>query len=115
MVAFFSKGCDSREMFSDLKIAEESCFEKNLNKFNVLSVDLGAAFNTVENRNDVLKYLRKEFLEDFRKEFPSIGFSDEDSIAKMILRVYAETKTQFIIIIDEYDTLIRERQNESLL
>ena len=115
MVAFFSKGCDSREMFSNLKIAKEQCFEKNLNKFNVIAVDLGAAFNTVENRNDVLKYLRKEFLEDFRKEFPDIEFSDEDGVAKMILRVYNETKMQFVIIIDEYDTLIRERRSEALL
>ena len=115
MVAFFSKGCDSREMFSNLKIAHDPCFEENLNKFNVIAVDLGAVFNTVENRIDVLKNLRKEFLEDFRNEFQDIEFSDEDSIAKMIMRVYAVTKIQFIIIIDEYDTLIRERQSESLL
>ena len=115
MVAFFSKGCDSREMFSDMKIAEEPCFEENLNKFNVIAVDLGAAFNTVENRNDVLKYLRNRFIEDFRDEFPDIEFSDEDSIADLITKVYKHTKTQFIIIIDEYDTLIRERQSESLL
>ena len=134
MVAYFSKGCDSKEIFSNLKIAnppaekkktgakntvkkpeEKFDFKENLNKFNVIAVDLGAAYNTVENRNDVLKYLRKEFLEDFRKEFPSIEFSDEDSVAKMIQRVYTKTKEQFIIIIDEYDTLIRERQSDTLL
>ena len=134
MVAYFSKGCDSLDMFSNLKIAnppaekkkrgtkntarkpeEKFDFRENLNKFNVIAVDLGAAYNTVENRKDVLKYLRKEFLEDFRKEFPSIEFSDEDSIAKMIQRVYTKTKEQFIVIIDEYDTLIRERQSDTLL
>ena len=115
MVAYFSKGCDSREMFSNLKIAKEPCFEENLNKFNVLSVDFGAVFNTVENRNDVLKYLRNRLVEDFRKEFSSIEIRDNDTVADMIQRVYAETKTQFIIIIDEYDTLIRERRSETLL
>ena len=115
MVAYFSKGCDSREMFSNLKIAAEPCFEQNLNKFNVLAIDLGAAYNTVENRNDVLKYLRNKFIEDFREEFPDIGFSGEDSVADLITKVYKHTKTQFIIIIDEYDTLIRERQSEALL
>ncbi|MBO4700111.1 AAA family ATPase, partial [bacterium] len=45
MVAYFSKGCDSREMFSNLKIALEPCFEQNLNKFNVMAIDLGALYN----------------------------------------------------------------------
>ena len=115
MKAYFSKGCDSKEMFSNLKIAQESCFEENLNKFNVLSFDLGAVFNTAENRKDVLKYLRNKLLEDFIDEFPNIEFSNEDSVADLIIKVYKYSKTQFIIIIDEYDTLVRERQSESLL
>ena len=115
MVAYFSKGCDSKALFSNLKISEEPCFEENLNKFNVIAIDLGAIYNAAENRNDVLKNLRKDLLEDFCNEFSDIEFSDEDSVAKMIQRVNTKTKEKFIIIIDEYDTLIRERVSDSLL
>ena len=31
--AYFSKGCNSRELFKDLKIARNPCFEKYLNKY----------------------------------------------------------------------------------
>ena len=115
MVAYFSKGCDSREMFSGLKIAQAPCFEDNLNKFNVIAVDLGAIYNAAANRNDVLKNLKTRLLKDFRKEFPNIDFDDQVSISEMIQQAYDETKTQFIIIIDEYDTFIRERQSEALV
>lgn len=115
MVAYFSKGCDSREMFSDLKIAQAPCFENNLNKFNVIAIDLGALYNAAANRNDVLKNLKTRLFKDFGKEFPNIDFDDQISIAEMIQQAYDETKTQFIIIIDEYDTFIRERQSEVLL
>ena len=115
MKAYFSKGCDSREIFSKLKIAKDPCFEENLNKFNVLSLDMGFFYNNSEDKNDVLENLRKELLEDFRKEFQAIEFKEDDSLAKMILRVYDETNTRFVIIIDEYDTLIREKVTDDIV
>ena len=45
MVAYFSKGCDSKKLFSKLKIAKKPNFEKNLNKFNVLAIDFGARYS----------------------------------------------------------------------
>ena len=115
MVAYFSKGCDSRKMFSELKIAQSPCFEENLNKFNVIAIDLGAIYNAAEDRDEVLKNLKAYLLKDFRKEFPNVDFDDQVSAAEMIRQAYDETKTQFIIIIDEYDTFIRERQSETLI
>ncbi|MBO4698670.1 AAA family ATPase [bacterium] len=115
MVAYFSKGCDSREMFSKLKIAKEPCFEENLNKFNLLSIDMGFFYNNSEDKNDVLKNLRIHLLRDFRKEFPNIEFDDQASIAEMIQQTYDETNTQFVVIIDEYDTLIREKVSDEMV
>ena len=115
MTAYFSKGCDSLEIFKNLKIAEDPGFKDNLNKFNVLLLDMGFFYNDSEDKNDVLKKLRKELLEDFRKEFKDIDFDEDDSIAKMIQRTYDKTNTQFVIIIDEYDTLIREKVSEEMI
>ena len=115
MAAYFSKGCDSHELFKDLKIAKEPCFEENLNKFNVLSVDMGYFYNNSEDKNDVLKNLRTYLLKDFRKEFPNIEFDDQISIPEMIQLIYDETQTKFIVLVDEYDTLIRERMNEEMI
>ncbi|MBO4698676.1 AAA family ATPase [bacterium] len=115
MVAYFSKGCDSREIFSNLKISDEPCFEENLNKFNVLSIDMGFFYNNVRDKKEVLDKLEEKLREDFSEELPDIEFSEKDSVADLIMKVYKRTNTQFIVIIDEYDTLIRERVNESLL
>ena len=114
MKAYFSKGCDSREILSNLKIATDPCFEENLNKFNVLAIDFGARYSITEDKNNIIPELRKDLLEDFQKEFPDIDFSDADSITKMILRVYDKTKEQFIIIIDEYDVLVRQQVSDGI-
>ena len=115
MTAYFSKGCDSLALFENLKIANEPCFKKNLNKFNVVSIDLGSFYSRAENKNETIKDLKNKLRKDFRKEFPDVEFDDNDSIAGIIAEIYYQTKEQFIIIIDEYDVLVRERVNEETL
>ena len=114
MKAYFSKGCDSREIFSKLKIANDPCFGENLNKFNVLSIDLGGFFSSSKNKNEILSNLYGKLLEDFIEEFPYIEFFERDSVADLIMKVYKHTNTQFIIIIDEYDVLVREQIPEDI-
>lgn len=40
LTAYYSRGCDSREMFSKLNIAKIESFEKNLNQYNVIRLDI---------------------------------------------------------------------------
>ena len=109
MKAYFSRGCDSKKLFSKLKIAKKPNFEKNINKFNVISIDLGAFFSASKNTNEILSNLYDKLLKDFIEEFPEIEFSEKDSVTDLIMKAYKQTKTQFIIIIDEYDVLVRQQ------
>ena len=40
LIAYYSKGCDSKELFANLEIAKNPDFEKHLNKYNVISLNL---------------------------------------------------------------------------
>jgi len=115
MTAYFSKGCDSLALFENLKIANEPCFKENLNKFNVLTIDLGSVYSRVKNKAELLDYLENELLKDFRNEFPNVEFSENMPLADMIQQAYIKTGTKFVIIIDEYDVLVRERVSDELL
>ena len=115
MTAYFSKGCDSLALFENLKIAHEPCFRENINKFNTITIDLGAFYSLAENKNEVIKNLKNKLKKDFRKEFPDVEFDENDSIASIITEIYDQTKEQFILIIDEYDVLVRERVSDELL
>ena len=50
-----------------------------------------------------------------RMDNRGIRLAENDSLAQCILNIYAETKDTFIILIDEYDVLVREQVNEKLL
>ena len=40
IAAYYSKGCDSHEVFSDLKISKDPSFEDNINKYTVIKLDI---------------------------------------------------------------------------
>ena len=124
LCAYFSKGCDSRELFADLKIAKDSSFEKYLNKLNVIKLDVNAVFSNrtpqeiesginFQNR-DIVPIFTKAIVQELQAEFSNARITGEESLADAILKIYATTGEQFAIIIDEYDVLIRERVADSV-
>lgn len=40
LAAYYCKNIDSREMFSNFKIADDETFEKHLNKYNVIHINI---------------------------------------------------------------------------
>ncbi len=114
IAAYYSKGCDSRELFAPYKIAKDESFSENLNKFNVIQIDMNSEFQNVFDKDNFLLRLTKTVKSEMLKEFPSVELDDEDSLAQCILKIYAETGEQFVIIMDEYDVLVRERVSQKL-
>ena len=40
LVAYYSRGCDSRELFRNLAVSETPDYEKHLNRYNVMRFDV---------------------------------------------------------------------------
>lgn len=112
--AYYSKGCDSKELFSPYKIAKAPDFEKNLNKFYVIKIDMNSEFQNSTDKNNLIKNLTKKIKAEFRNAFNSVTLEEEDSLGESILKIYAQIKEKFIIIIDEYDVLVREKTSSEL-
>ena len=112
--AYYSKGCDSRELFKDLKIARDSNFEKYLNKLNVIKFDLNAMFRMYDKEESLIKFITELILDEFKETFPTVKFKNNDSLALAMMRIYAKTGETFVIIIDEYDVLVRENVESKL-
>ena len=114
IAAYYSKGCDSHEVFSDLKISKDPSFEENINKYNVLFIDCAGMYNNKPDDYNIVKMITESVVKEFRQNFQNIIFSDNCTLAQAILSVYSELGEKFIIILDEYDILIRERDEKEL-
>ena len=107
--AYYSRGCDSRDIFRHLKLAEDNGWDAYLNKMNVLKLDLNTFFNEAKTPDDVIDVMTAAVLPELRTEFSDILSGEEESIANAIVKVYTATKIGFVVIIDEYDVIMRER------
>ena len=119
LAAYYSKGADSKELFSKLKIARKESFERHLNKYNVIKIDLNAMFSEWESisvksekAKCVMNYVTNLICNDFMTEFPQINFPPDQTVSGFIQQVYKETGEKFVFIIDEYDVLVREQVNK---
>ena len=114
MGAYYSKGCDSRELFKDLKISKADNYEKYLNKLNFISIDIASEYQNSLEKDQMLNNLTERVRKEFRAQFPKLKFSSKSSIADCIQNVYAATGERFVIILDEYDCLVRDEFGSDL-
>ena len=112
--SYYTKGIDSRELFSGLKIENDPSFEEKLNKYNVIKLDLNSEYQNTEDKANLIKIIMEEVKSEMKQCFPEVDFTEEDTLAKCILKVYSATGETFIIIIDEYDVLVREQTEKEL-
>ncbi|MCQ7582409.1 ATP-binding protein [Salmonella enterica] len=110
--AYYTRGADSRAMFERLKIARTPGWDARLNKMNVIKIDLGSFFSRYQQGGNVIAKLNELVVKDMRKEFPEADISGDAPIAEAIVDVFSETQTPFVVIIDEYDVMVRERVSQ---
>lgn len=114
MCAYYSKGCDSREIFSKLKISKAKNYEQYLNKLNFIKIDVASEYQNARVKDEMLIDLQAKLLREFRAQFPKIKFRDNETLANCMMEVYSATGETFVIILDEYDCLVRNQFGTNL-
>lgn len=102
--AYYSKGCDSRELFSSYEIAKSDDFEVHLNKYNVIHLDI-SSFTDFYKENLVDKIW--ELLYNELKEKYKDIMDKDNPIGAVLGQVYEKSDCPFVIIIDEWDCVVR--------
>ncbi|MCM1231681.1 MAG: AAA family ATPase [Ruminococcus flavefaciens] len=118
LASYYSKGCDSKELFSKFKIASSDSFERELNRSNVIYLDIRMFCGYCSrqgNFEQVVKYIQREVIGELRQIYPEIVSDDVSDLPKVLYDIYAATNEKFIVIIDEWDCLFREDKDNTKL
>ena len=111
LAAYYSKGCDSREMFSTLKISESIGFEKNINKYDVIHIDIQWCIEQAGGSENVVSYITEKTICELREYYPNELSEKIESLPEALSVINSMNGTKFIIIIDEWDIIIRDEAN----
>lgn len=101
--AYYSCGCDSKELFSQYEISSVPGVEDYLNKYNVIHLDVSSF--TDYAGGDVVDAIIDALVEEFSEEYQNINYALP--LHRILYKIYQVTKKQFVIIIDEWDCVIR--------
>ena len=108
LTAYYSKGCDSQDLFSGLKISEASDFKKHLNQYDVIHLDIQWCMEPAGSPENIVSYISEKTISELRTYYPDVLPVDTVSLPEALSKINAVTQKKFIVIIDEWDVLIRD-------
>ena len=110
--AYYSLGCDSSSLFDDTEIAQSADYKKYMNKFNVIHLDISSAWDF--HKEDLVEYLHEIICEDLKKVYiDNLDYTKE--LYWLFHKIYTKSKIPFVIIIDEWDCVIRNSEDQELI
>ena len=65
LAAYYSRGCDSFDMFSTLKVGRLDSFETNLNKYDVIHIDVQWCMMDAGEVQNTVKYINNGILDEY--------------------------------------------------
>ena len=113
ITAYYSRGCDSAQMFAGLEIGKKPDFRLHLNQYEVIHFDVQWCMVTVGRTEAVIDFITENVLRELKEHYPDELKGEMNSLPNALSCIYAATGKKFIVVIDEWDALIRdEAQNQ---
>ena len=110
LCAYYGKGDDSHGLFNGLKLEKDVYYDKYMNAFNVIYLDITSFMsdNDVidEKYNNLLDTIVVKIKKDLFREFNFVN--SEDNLTEILLDISQRKKEKFVFIIDEWDAIFRE-------
>lgn len=114
LAAYYGRGCDSAELFQGFRIEQAESFREYLNRYDVIFLNM-QQFLIEAEAGKVTAFLERQVLRDLKKEYGELLADLDGGLGAALREIYAETGRQFIFLIDEWDCVMRERQESEEL
>ena len=113
LVAYYSRGCDSRAQFEGLDVSRDPSFEEHLNAHDVIKLNVQGMISRGEGGLPAIgQTIAVEVLGEVREAWPEAIPDGESNLARALERVESAKGSGFIFIVDEWDCIFRLAQDD---
>lgn len=111
--AYYDSSCDSHSLFDDKLIAKVEDYDKHLNKYNVIYLEITSFISRAGREGVPLENIPNMIVKALSDELDRTGMSTNPDLElkEKMLTVSEKSGKKFIFIIDEWDAVIREAKN----
>ncbi len=113
LLAYYCGAYDSSVLFHGLEIENDDSFRCHLNKYDVLFLDMQKFLNRAKSPKELTVYLQKSVLSELREVYADYIHPEEPELVVALENIAEKAKKEFIFIIDEWDCIFRETQDDA--
>ena len=110
LAAYYERGEDSALLFDSLKISKAASYLKHRNQYDVIKINMQEFLSATYEIEEMLSFLQRRILAELKSVYPD--FVNDDYLVFAMQDIYAQTGHPFVILIDEWDCLFREYQQD---
>ena len=112
LIAYYSRGCDSKKMFQNLKIVQSADFEKHLNQYHVIRLNMRNYLTEAKTVQQLIQFIEEDLLDELEQEFSELRMPRRKTLVKVLEQAFAQFRIPFVFVIDEWDCIFRVHKND---
>lgn len=114
LYAYYDLWSGKRDLFEDLYIVSSPSFSRHFQRYPVIYLDM-TDFVTRYSAGEVIEHIQMDVIQEVKAIFPDVQYRDNHDLASVLYDVASQPyHEKFIMIIDEWDALLREYTDESI-
>ncbi|MBR1598649.1 MAG: AAA family ATPase [Lachnospiraceae bacterium] len=114
LCAYYDRTCDSHELFDKYEISNDESYDKHMNKYHVISLDITGFISNAKKKRiplrDIPEKIDSALLSETQRIYPELDQITD--LNECLLELVRKTGTKIIFVIDEWDSMIREAKED---
>ena len=112
LAAYYSCGCDSIHMFTNLAIVEDSSYKDHLNRYNVVFLNMQRFLSDSHKIEDMTADINNRLTNEILEVYPNLSGTLSNNLTINLENLFKSSKNPIVFIIDEWDCIFRENQTD---